>query len=56
MIIRADKERIVDIDKNTSKAIWKNLLPRLDEIQEDYPTYWMRRTVWFVEHPLAFLQ
>jgi integrase/recombinase XerD len=30
------KERIVDFGKNTGKAIWKNLLPRLDDkIRED---------------------
>ena len=36
---KGPKERNVYIGKNTAKALWKNLLPRLDDIQADDPIF-----------------
>ena len=36
---RGSKERMVYFGKRTGNAIWKSLVPRLDEIQEDEPLF-----------------
>jgi len=36
---KVPKERNVYIGKNTAKALWKNLLPRLDDIQAGEPIF-----------------
>ncbi len=36
---KGPKERRVYVGKNTAKVLWKNLLPRLDDIQADAPIF-----------------